>query len=468
MTTPPIKTRFAPSPTGFLHLGNARMALFCALWAKHNKGIFLLRIEDTDQQRSAGQYTDVLQEDLRWMELAWQEGPGVGGPHAPYAQSERHGIYQNYFDKLIHNGQAYPCFCSEQELALSRKTQLAAGQPPRYAGTCTHLTTDQVYARLAQGLKPTLRFRVPRNEQVQFNDLVRGPQGFNSNDIGDFIVRRADGTPAFFFTNAIDDALMEVTDVLRGEDHLTNTPRQIMLLQALGLRVPHYGHVSLILGADGAPLSKRHGSHSVQDVRNEGYFPLALNNYLARLGHHYDNNDFMDMNGLAATFDITKIGRAPARFDLAQLNFWQQQAIIHADTEALWAWVGEAVRGLVPTDQRADFIDTIRTNITLPRDAVVWAHILYSDPLPLSDQAYHIIQQAGPAFFENALQALEQHPNDFKAMAGEVKKKVGASGKGLFQPLRAALTGELDGPEMARILPLLGAARARARLQAVL
>lgn len=468
MTFTPCKTRFAPSPTGFLHLGNARVALFCALLARHTQGIFLLRIEDTDQGRSEHRYTEALQEDLLWMGLGWQEGPAVGGAQGPYLQSERGAIYHRYFSQLDHDGLAYPCFCSEQELAITRKVQLAAGQAPRYQGTCATLGKDQIETRLAQGLRPTLRFRVPRGEIVEFEDLVRGPQRFVSDDIGDFIIRRADGTPAFFFGNALDDALMGVTHVLRGEDHLSNTPRQLLLLRALSLRIPEYGHLSLILGSDGAPLSKRHGSHSVRELRDAGYFPATLNNYLARLGHSYDNNNFMTLPELATEFHIGKIGRSPARFDNSQLQYWQQQAIAHAHIHELWEWMGGQVHELVPGAQQDDFIAAIRSNIALPEHALLWARILYSDTLEWMLGARHVIAQAGKPFFESALTALEHQPRDFKSLAGEIKQSLGISGKALYQPLRAALTGELDGPEMARLLPLLGEERARNRLEAAL
>lgn len=468
MAFTPCKTRFAPSPTGFLHLGNARVALFCALLARHTQGIFLLRIEDTDQGRSEHQYTEALQEDLLWMGLGWQEGPVVGGAQGPYLQSERGEIYHRYFSQLENDGLAYPCFCSEQELAITRKVQLAASQAPRYPGTCVALTKDQIEIRLAQGLRPTLRFRVPRGETVEFEDLVRGPQRFVSDDIGDFIIRRAGGTPAFFFGNALDDALMGVTHVLRGEDHLSNTPRQILLLRALSLRIPEYGHLSLILGSDGTPLSKRHGSHSVRELRDAGYFPAALNNYLARLGHSYDNNNFMTLSELAAGFHIGKIGRSPARFDDSQLHYWQQQAIAHAHTHELWEWMGPAVHELVSTAQRDEFIAAIRTNISLPEHALLWARILYSDPLEWMLGARQVITKAGKIFFERALTALGHQPNDFKSLADEIKQSLGVSGKALYQPLRAALTGELDGPEMARLLPLLGEKRARKRMEAAL
>ena len=465
MPNPAFKTRFAPSPTGLLHLGNIRTALFNVLAAHARDGIFLLRIEDTDPERSRDEFTDALMRDLRWLSLAWQEGPEVGGAHAPYAQSQRGEIYANFARTLEQAGRAYPCFCTEQELKLSRKTQLASGRAPRYSGRCRGLSGDEVQARLQKGMPASLRFRVPANARVEFEDRVRGAQAFASDDIGDFIIRRSDGTPAFFFTNAIDDALMQVSLVVRGEDHLTNTPRQILLLQALNLPVPEYAHIALVVGPDGTPLSKRHGSRTVQELRESGFFPLAINNYLARVGHTYSDNRFMTLAELAQGFDMARLGRAPARFDATQLLHWQREAILHASGDELWQWMGAEVHALVPADGRAAFIDTVRSNISAPEHALMWARIVFTDELDLSETARAVIQQAGRGFFTSALQLFDRHSTDFKALSDEIKTSTGAKGKALFQPLRAALTGELDGPEMARLLPLITAPRARQRLQ---
>ncbi|MCL4315611.1 MAG: glutamate--tRNA ligase [Gammaproteobacteria bacterium] len=461
-----VKTRFAPSPTGHIHMGNTRVALFSALYARHRRGVFLLRIEDTDLERSAARYIETLKEDLRWLGLAWQEGPEAGGPHGPYHQSQRLDIYQHYFDELQQRDRAYPCFCSARELALSRKAQLTGGRPPRYAGTCARLSTAEIQSRLEQGLQPTLRFRIPAGVTVRFEDLVRGPQSFASDDIGDFIIRRADGTPAFFFSNAVDDALMGVTHVLRGEDHLSNTPRQMLLLQALQLNIPHYAHLSMIVGPDGAPLSKRHGSRSVRELRESGYLSEAVINYLARLGHHYESNELLSLEQLAAGFDLVHLGRSPVRFDNAQLQHWQQLALARADVDELWAWMGCKVHEKVPQAQRIAFVQAVRHNITLPEHAGLWARILFDDHLELSQTAREAMAQAGREFFQHAAAAHKQHPDDFKALANEIKTRTGKSGKSLYQPLRAALTGELDGPEMVQLLPLLGAERTGRRLHA--
>ncbi|HEY4972682.1 MAG TPA: glutamate--tRNA ligase, partial [Steroidobacteraceae bacterium] len=267
MSESTVVTRFAPSPSGALHLGNARTALFNFLLARKHAGRFVLRIEDTDALRTQESMVAALCADLAWLGLHWDEGPDRPGAHGPYRQSQRTDIYQRYFERLESEQLAYACFCSNLELDLARRAQLAAGRPPRYAGTCRALSSAERAARLAQGRKPSLRFRVPSGQRIEFQDLVHGPQSFLSDDIGDFIIRRDDGSAAFFFSNALDDALMGVTHVLRGEDHLSNTPRQRLLLAALGMAPPHYGHVSLLVGDDGAPLSKRHGATGVSELR---------------------------------------------------------------------------------------------------------------------------------------------------------------------------------------------------------
>jgi len=460
----PDTTRFAPSPTGLLHLGNIRTALFNYLLAHARAGRFLLRLEDTDAARGHEKYAAALLADLRWLGLVWDEGPEVGGAHGPYAQSERGAIYERYFGQLNERRLAYPCFCTEHELAIERKTQLAAGRPPRYSGRCRDLTEAQIAERRATGLASTLRFRVVDGVTVEFDDGVRGPQRFATSDIGDFIVRRSDGTPAFFFCNAVDDALMGVTLVLRGEDHLTNTPRQILLLQALKLPVPRYAHIALVVGADGAPLSKRTGSKSVQELRAAGYLPAAINNYLARLGHTYESNAFMPNPELARQFDLAKLHRSPARYDEAQLLHWQREAVHGADADTLWAWMGTDVHALVPAAKRVDFIEAVRGNAVFPEQARHWAHVVFADDMPLSREARIAIDDAGAEFYAHSLDAMDRHALDFKAMTGALKQSSGRSGKQLFMPLRAALTGELDGPEMAKLLPLLGAERARQRL----
>ncbi|GAB4292022.1 MAG: glutamate--tRNA ligase [Methylophaga sp.] len=462
------KTRFAPSPTGFIHLGNTRTALFNALLAIRDRGTFLLRIEDTDKERSRSEYVHGLMEDLRWLGLDWQEGPEVGGEHEPYLQSEREDLYQSYYDELAEKGLTYPCFCSDTALKMVRKSQIAAGQPPRYTGTCRNLTQEEIDAKLAAGEKPALRFKVPENELIEFTDLVRGEQRYASQDIGDFIIRRQDGSPAFFFSNAIDDALMGVSHVLRGDDHLSNTPRQMMLMHALNLNIPQYGHISMVVGPDNAPLSKRHGSRSVKEMRASGYFPGAVVNYLARLGHSSEDNSYQSLEGLAALFKEERLGRAPARFDLEQLHHWQQEALNHTDDETLWQWMGEQVHQLVPADKKTAFMDAVRPNILFPDDALHWASVLFGEQLDLDGDAQTVIAEAGTEFYQHALAALSIAGIEYKALMDEIKQRSGAKGKGLFLPVRIALTGQHGGPELGKILALMGQDTVQKRLEACL
>ncbi len=458
-----VKTRFAPSPTGLLHFGNVRTALFNALFAKSSGGAFLLRVEDTDVERSREEYVRALQDDLRWLGLQWQEGEGAGGEAGPYRQSQRTDVYENYLARLDAKGLVYPCFCTPLELEVSRKVQASAGQAPRYGGKCAHLKADEVAAKRAQGITFALRFSMPKATLIEFDDLVRGAQKFPSDDIGDFIIRRSDGSFAFFFVNAVDDALMGVTHVMRGEDHLTNTPRQIAMLQALELPVPTYAHISLIVDKQGAPLSKRGGSLSLQELKELGYFAGAVNNYLARLGHHFADTGYLTLDELAAQFAAEHLGRAPARYDRTQLDHWQSQAVAHAESGTITAWLLPYMLGMVPTEDFPGFAEAVRDNVLFPQDAKLWAEAVYNEPLLLSDRARAVIEKTPPAFFRHALQSL-QPDMDFDAFAERVKIASGATGKQLFQPLRAALTGHLHGPEMPRLFKLIRCERAKRRL----
>ncbi len=456
MTTSVI-TRFAPSPTGFLHLGNARTAFFSHLWARKAGGRFILRIEDTDVERSQERFRGGLMVDLGWLGLDWDEGPDIGGPSGPYSQSERGALYREMFLRLETNGQVYPCYCTADELELSRKLQRMSGKPPRYAGTCRHLSAGQRAEREARGLPATLRFAVPAGIVVEFTDLVHGPQKFSSEDIGDFIIRRENGTAAFFFCNAVDDAVMGVTHVLRGDDHLTNTPRQLMLLDALRLRRPDYGHVGLLVGADGAPLSKRHGSASVSEFRDRGFLSSALLNQLFHLGHTADVEGWLAPADMPAHFRPEHLGRAPARFDEAQLVHWQKETLQRMSAGEIRTWLGTA--------DSTDFIELVRHNVVLPEDAAPWAAVVRGELPPLGEAEQGVVAAAGPEFFAAAADALNQAGGDLKVLTQLLKERTGRKGAALFMPLRVALTGQSHGPELAPLLQLMAPDTARRRLE---
>lgn len=461
-----VRTRFSPSPTGMIHLGNARAALFSALFAAKHNGVFILRIEDTDAARSEIQYIESLQDDLHWLQINWQEGPGVDGPYGPYWQSQRQEMYAKYYQILEEKKLIYPCFCTDQELMLARKLQLSRSQAPRYSGVCSKLSAEEISKRLAEGKKPAWRFSVPLHQTIEFVDTVKGVQQFKTDDIGDFIVRRADGTAPFLFCNAIDDAMMKVSHVLRGEDHLANTPRQIMLLTALQLPISHYGHLSLIVGDDGSPLSKRHGSFSVHEMRAQGYLPIAIMNYLGRLGHTCDSQELLPFAELAKHFYIEKLSRSPARFDLSQLMYWQKIAVQALDTQALWHWLGEHIENQVPEAKRTIFANTIKTNIEFPHDAAMWVKIFFDENIIIAETELPIIRDAGEQFFVEAELAVDKYGIDLQSILAEMKQTLGVQGKKLFMPLRLALTGKTHGPELLHIAELLGAKKMKHRLGA--
>src|SRR6188474_103280 len=322
-----MRVRFAPSPTGQLHVGNARTALFNWLLAHGHDGTLILRIEDTDAERSTRESETGILEDLRWLGLHWDEGPDMGGPHGPYRQSERLHLYASYANELIAGGNAYYCFCLPSKLERDRKEDLAAGRPPKYHGTCRDLPAEQARARTEAGERPVIRFKVPPAIEVSFNDAVRGEVTFNTEVIGDPVLVRSDGRPAYNFAVVVDDALMEVTHAIRGEDHISNTPRQLLLYRALGFAPPRFAHLSLVLGPDHTPLSKRHGATSVAEFRERGYLPEALTNYLALIGwsprsgggETADDAELMPMEELARRFALEDVGHSAGVFDPEKL-----------------------------------------------------------------------------------------------------------------------------------------------------
>lgn len=457
-------TRFAPSPSGNLHLGNARTALFSFLLARRVGGRFILRIEDTDATRSSEEFCRNQQDDLAWLGLNWDAGPGREDGRGPYRQSQRVASYALHFATLERAERVYECYCTALELELARKSQIAAGRPPRYAGTCRDLSPEQRAAKRASGHSATLRFRVPLGERVEFIDFVHGAQSFLSDDIGDFIVRRADGSAAFFFSNAVDDAAMGVTHVLRGEDHLTNSPRQILILQALQLPVPAFGHVALLFGTDGTPLSKRHGATTVREYREQGFTAAALCNLLFRLGHSSPDNALLDLVGMARAFEPAHLGRAPAHFDAAQLWAWQKESVRQMTAEQIGEWLGARLPPGLSSTSRTAFIEAVRPNIVLPEDVTQWREIVFGDPPVMGAAEQAVIDEAGQDFFGAAAQAAGAAAGDFRAIAAATGAATGRKGKALFQPLRVALTGLTHGPELAPLLRAMPEGSAQARL----
>jgi glutamyl-tRNA synthetase len=459
-------TRFAPSPTGHLHLGNARTAMFSYLAARGGDGRFVLRIEDTDAARDQPALIERVLGDLRWLGLDWDEGPDRGGPHAPYLQSERGAVYEAAIATLRATGRVYPCFCTPEELSLARRAQLAAGRPPRYAGTCAALCDAEVHRRRGEGRTSALRFRVPLGRTISFEDRIHGPQRFVSDDIGDFVVARADGSASFFLSNAVDDARMQVNLVLRGDDHLANTPRQLLLLEALELAAPAYGHLPLLLApSGGAPLSKRDGVGGLRELREQGYLSAAIANYLLRLGHAGVPGHWLDPAEMPRHFRLAAVSRSAAHYDETQLRHWQREAVRHASVGELMDWLGSRLAPLGNDARRDRFVSAVRGNLLFPADADALIGVVSPGEIEPGEQAAATLADAGPEFFAQAAGSLAAG-SDFAAWTRAIAGASGRRGAALYSPLRAALTGSTHGPELAPLVELMGPALVAARLRA--
>ncbi|MDP9360981.1 MAG: glutamate--tRNA ligase [Acidobacteriota bacterium] len=440
------RVRFAPSPTGHLHVGGARTAIFNWLFAKHHGGTFVIRVEDTDQARSTAESETMVLGDLRWLGLLWDEGPDIGGPHAPYRQSERVARYGEVARALLARGVAYRCYCTEEELEAKRKEAEAAGRPPHYDLKCWRNRRNDEAAPHA------IRFHVPDDGDVTIDDLIRGEVTWRRESLGDFILVRSDGLPTYNFSVVVDDHDMEITHVIRAEEHLTNTHRQVLIYRAMEWAIPQFAHVSLILGQDRTKLSKRHGATSVSAYAEAGFLPDAMLNYLTLLGWSApDGRDVFDRQYAIANFALDRVNSAPAVFDPQKFE-WLNSRYIHAmDAAALLPLVVPAIGVDAPWLEEA--IDVVKTSVHL---------------LPQFREAIRFVTDYTPpevdrAFASAVADDLREHgaPHDadaVKAMNERLKKATGLKGKELFMPLRLAMTGMDHGPELVRAIPLLARA----------
>ena len=473
----PLRLRFAPSPTGQLHVGNARTALFNWLMARGAGGTFVLRIEDTDFARSTKEAEGSAVDDLRWLGLNWDEGPDVGGAHGPYRQSERLHIYRAHAVELMSRGQAYHCFCSEEQLEMDRYQALRNMQPPKYVGRCRNIKADEARTRIEAGESAVIRFRVPDGDrEIAFDDLVRGRVSFMTDVIGDFVLVRSGGVPAYNFAVVIDDALMDISHVIRGEDHISNTPRQLLLYEAFGWTPPRFGHVPMVLGPDHAKLSKRHGATSVDEFRARGYLPEALANYLALIGWSPgDNQELLPFDELARRFRIDDVGKSAGVFDPEKLAWVNRHYLKLASPEHLTSvtlpflerqgWIRDPGSGLrdpkaseflsravAIAAQSVDRLDQVPARLHFLFD--------YSAATALADPAIHgEATEARRVITALAEEAAKAGPlvdkEKFRAMAARMREQTGAKGKALFHPIRLALTGEAEGLELDLAVPLI-------------
>ena len=466
-----MRVRFAPSPTGQLHVGNARTALFNWLLARGAGGTFILRIEDTDLERSSAESERAILEDLRWLGLDWDEGVEKNGDRGPYRQSERTHIYRAHAVELLSRGQAYYCFCPPEQLEMDRYNALREGRPPKYAGRCREIPRDEARARVGNGEPAVIRFRVPDDRTIAFHDVVRGEVSFNTDVIGDPVLLRSDGTPAYNFAVVIDDALMEITHVIRGEDHISNTPRQLLLYDAFGWRPPTFAHVALVLGPDHGVLSKRHGATSVAEFRARGYLPEALANYLALLAWSPgDDQELLPLHELARRFRLEDVGRSASVFDtekLAWVNrhylklaaperlarlcvpYLQQEGWVSEPDEATLGFLSFVVQGAAAS---VDRLEQVPGRLRFLFD--------YSAPRALEDGTIRAEAAAakpviGALADELTAASSLTDRETFRAAVTRIRERTGQKGKTLLHPIRIALTGESEGLELDLAVPAI-------------
>ena len=477
------RVRFAPSPTGMLHVGNARTALYNWLFARHTGGDFLLRIEDTDVDRSEERHETQLMEDLRWLGLEWDEGPGVEGPHAPYRQSERLGIYREHTERLLKEGKAYRCFCTNEELEAERARATAEHRAQVYSGRCRSIDAEKSAERAALGEPFAVRLRIP-DHPLRFHDMVRGEVEFASETVSDPILVRSGsgktgGIPVYNYVVTVDDALMEITHVIRGDDHLSNTPKQVAIYEAFGWKTPEFAHLSTILGSDRERLSKRHGATSIASFREMGILPEALVNYLALLGWGAEGGtrETFTQEEMTREFKLERVTASPAVFDWAKLHWLNRHYMKLAELSRLaeLAWPCFERAGLLPAwaGVSAEILEWFEALIALFLPAIDQL-----DELPAkaefifrfdAEAARGDAENAAILATEIAVKVLRAFANrvsgttdsvsaeQFKAWMNEVKAETGAKGKDLFHPVRIALTGAHSGPEFDKLIPVIEA-----------
>jgi nondiscriminating glutamyl-tRNA synthetase len=468
-----VRVRFAPSPTGHLHVGNVRTALFNWLYARKQEGVFILRIEDTDVERSTSESENIIYEDLKWIGLDWDEGPNSDKGFGPYRQSERTEVYKKYADILLAQGNAYRCFCTVEELEAERKKAADEGSVPRYNRKCLHLPQDEIDDNIKKGIPYSIRFKTPDEGSVVWFDVVKGKTEIPVEVVGDQIILRANGMPRYNFAVVVDDHLMEITHVVRGDDHVPNTPIQILIFNALGWELPKFAHLSMIVGPDHARLSKRHGATSINQFREEGYLPEAMLNHLALLSWSPGNNqEKLSVKELIDKFSFKRVSSSPAVFDRKKLDWLNSQYIREIGKERLAegikpflqnaGYLSEDVTAEI-SDWLADFANAVKTDITTFRDSerLMESLVVYEPQnIPPESEEAKILLEAGVQEFlgivhedlrVGKLDSNERYREFIMRLMGKVERK----GKALFQPIRVALTGRLSGMELDFFVPLV-------------
>lgn len=468
-----IRVRFAPSPTGYLHVGGARTALYNYLFAKHNGGEFILRIEDTDEARSTEESMRMQISDLEWLGLKWQEGPDTktlkdAGPHGPYRQSRRQDIYKEHAERLLKSGKAFYCFMTDEEIEAQRQAAVAAGRPPQVNSPYRNWTLEQAREHLAKGNTAAVRFKVEEKRDYILQDLVRGEVKFPSDMVGDFVCLRSSGMPVYNFCCVIDDALMKISHVFRAEEHLSNTLRQMMLYEAFGYVLPKFGHLSIILGSDRQKLSKRHGATSCHEYAENGYLPEALNNFIALLGWSSPAaQEILSMDEMIQQFNYDRLHPAAAVFDEQKLLWVNATHLRALPTEELWRRVEPflTAAGLVlpkDTEWRMKALSVFKTSMNTLKDAVELFRPLSESPIPILPESDETLswpqtKQVVSAWKTGVEAAASDYLSEeqFLKLQDAIKEKENVKGKHLFMPIRVAVIGKPHGTELKMLVPLL-------------
>ncbi|OQX95938.1 glutamate--tRNA ligase [candidate division KSB1 bacterium 4572_119] len=470
------RVRFAPSPTGHLHIGNARTAIMNWLFARNTGGKFILRIEDTDPERSVEEYIGQIVEDLKWLGLQWDEGPEIGGSFGPYRQSERLEIYQKYVRKLIDEEKAYYCFCTPDELEKMKKDSHARGEAGFYNRHCLNLKPGEKEKYLAEGRKPAVRFKVPDKTSVIVNDVIKGQLTFETENISDFVIMRGEGIPTYNFAVVVDDSLMKISHIIRGDDHVSNTPRQVLLYQALGFEAPKLVHIPMILGADKSRLSKRHGATSLDQYRIKGYLPEVLINFLSLLSWSSESGDeILTIKRLIEEFDFKRISKSAAMFDFDKLNWMNGHYIRNADLNRI---VNLSIPYLQQAGYPVDDVEKIRKIISLVREKIDYLSqipehlpVFFQEKINIvNGEAKTMIRQESSQrvlwSFTRELDGIAELDQEiFKNIMKVVQKETGVMGKNLWMPLRIILTGQLHGPDLPMTAEILGKEKCKELIQ---
>ena len=476
-----IRVRFAPSPTGPFHIGGARSALFNWLLARKTGGKLILRIEDTDLERSSRESEENIKAALKWLGMDWDEGVDAGGEYGPYRQTERLDLYRKYTEQLLAEGKAYHCYCTDEELEAERQALAAQSQMPRYMGKCRNLTPEQVAAFEKEGRKPTVRFRVPTGQQIVIHDMVRGDVVFDSDGIGDFVIVKSDGIPTYNYAVVIDDALMHITHVIRAEEHLSNTPRQSLIYDALAFEKPIFGHISLILGKDRTKMSKRHGATSVDQYRKLGYCPKGIVNFLALLGWAPNSEqEIFTTEELIQAFSMDHVAKNPAVFDLDKLNWINQHYMRQMDDEAFFeASKPQMIEaGFMTGEEAGDKLAWLKKVVLTSKEHVSFAAqipevvaMYFHDEFSFENEeaAAVLSEETVPTVMNMLFELLGQleavDAAGIKATFKTIQKTTKLGGKSVYMPIRVALTGNQHGPELTEIIPLLGLERTLKRIK---